>query len=156
MNSLVPPLRYIQGAKKIMVVNTAKITGLTTIFVPLTAASKLASPVSVLKWMASPTMMASSTITPITKRKAKVEIMLKDTSKSGSNARPPAKAVAIPMLTQKAILGRRNNIRVKHTKSNPVKKFLAIVLMRPVYCSAASSHVVMDIPSGRLSLVSSK
>ena len=83
--------------------------------------------------MASPTMMASSTITPITSRKAKVEIILKETSKSGSRASPPANAAAIPALTQKAIMGRKNRNKVAPTNNSPIRKFFVMVEIRPTY-----------------------
>ena len=151
VNSDVSPERNIHGAKKIMVVKTAKITGLITMVVPLNAASKPSSPSSVLLWIASPTMIASSTITPITRRKAKVDNMLKETLKNGSMARPPANAVAMPMETQMATVGRRNKNSVIKTRIRPVKKFEPIVAMRLRYMSDKSFHSVMDMPSGKAS-----
>jgi len=96
VNSAVPPPTIIHGAKKIIVVSTANTTGIMTIFTPLMAASTPVSPSSTLEWIASPTIIASSTITPITSRNEKLEIMLNETSNNGSSAIPPAKAIAMP------------------------------------------------------------
>ena len=40
---------------------------------------------------------------------------------------PPAKAVAIPMETHIAILGRKNNMSVIQTNRSPVMKFVVTV-----------------------------
>ena len=135
VNSAVPPPTNIQGAKKIIVVSTANTTGIITIFAPLIAASTPVSPSSTLECIASPTMIASSTITPITNKKAKLEIMLKETPSTGRKASPPAKATAIPIETHRAITGRKNNISTTTTNNRPVIKFEEIVPIRPAKAS---------------------
>jgi len=125
VNSAVPPPTNIHGAKKIMVVSTAKITGMITIFVPFVDAATPVSPSSILECIASPTMMASSTITPITSRKAKLEIILKETPNIGRSAIPPA------IDTHMAMIGRRNSTSTISTRTRPDRKFDMIVPIRP-------------------------
>ncbi len=60
------------------------------------AASVPLRPLSYSRCIFSPTITASSTMIPITNKKAKREITFKEISKAGININAPVKAVPIP------------------------------------------------------------
>ena len=125
------PLRKAQGRNTMIVVKTPKITGFITACVPIWAAFKpTLRPVSTSLWMFSPTTIASSTMTPITRSTAKRDNRLNDTPKKGRSNVPPAKAVIIPTVTQNATSGRKNNISTTITNNAPISAELVIVFIR--------------------------
>ena len=127
---------------------TAKRTGLATICTPTTAAVRPCSPRSTRLWIFSPTMIASSTTTPITMRKAKSDRKFSVTPINGNSMKAPAKAVAMPMVTQNATIGRRKRIRMISTSPRPRSAELPITVSWELNWSAPSHHSDRDTVSG--------
>ena len=101
--------------------------------------------------MFSPTTIASSTITPITNRIAKKDRKFSDTPNIGRTAKPPANAVMMPIVTQKATIGRKNRMRTIRTRMRPRSAELEMICMLPRYMSASSNRRSALIASGRSS-----
>ena len=76
-------------------------------------------PLSYSRWIFSPTITASSTIIPITKRKANNEMTFKEISIPGRKINAPVKAVPIPTEHHMATAGRKKSISIIKTRINP-------------------------------------
>ena len=90
------------------------------------AASAPSRPFSFSEWIFSPTIIASSTTIPMTRRNAKSDITFNDTSFDGRKINVPANAVKIPTAHQNATIGLKNIIRTINTKNNPPKALFEI------------------------------
>jgi hypothetical protein len=111
---------------------TAKNTGFETKYAPVIAASVPVLPLSYSRWIFSPTITASSTIIPITNRKANREITFNEISIPGRNIKEPVNAVPIPIEHQIATAGRRKSINMKNTKIRPPYAALIIRFILPL------------------------
>ena len=80
--------------------------------------------------MFSPTMMASSTTMPSTRRNAKLETMFVDTPSPGINAIAPRNAIGIPRLTQRASRISRNNVSTTRTSTRPAAPLRSMIASR--------------------------
>ena len=77
-------------------------------------------------------MTASSTIIPITKRKAKRDITFKEISILGKNIREPVNAVPIPIEHQIATSVLKKSINIIKTKIRPPYAALRIRFILPL------------------------
>ncbi len=108
------------GIKATIVVRTAKVTGIDTLFVPMTEALTPGPPcfwnsVNIL----SPTIIASSTTIPNTNMKPKSEARLMVTSNTGKTINAPKKEIGIPSMTKNANEGLRNKVKIIKTRISP-------------------------------------
>ena len=97
-------------------------------------------------------MMASSTTIPSTRMNANRLIMLMVTSVTGSTAKAPRKATAMPRITQPAILRCRNRPRMMSTSTAPSAMFLSIMSSRPSRKVEESIHTVSCASGGSVEL----
>ncbi len=136
------------GMKVAMVVNTPNMTGNDTSCVPRTAASMRPAPACSWLYTRSPTTMASSTSTPMTRMNAMTDSVLIEMPNSGKVDTAPSSATGMPAATQMARRKRRNRVRINNTRSMPLRAFLPSTFIRSTRSCDSSCQIVRSMPSG--------
>ena len=139
-----------RGMKAMMLVETAKKTGMTMSFAPLMAAEMRDSPLEMRWKISSPTTTASSTTMPRVMMNPKREIMLIVEPPMGSRAMEPRMEMGMPMAVQKATRRSRKRPRASRTRTSPIAPFCMRRVMRSRNSTERSRERVRETESGRV------